>query len=133
MFAGRGTLAIQNIQPTLLLTAFLPVLLFAGALALEWHTVRRLLSSSLLLAGGISPYSTTIASARRAARHCHICASHGCYGRQQGADDSLLTPFAGPGVLMGAVLAAAAVKYLPVRLELDAFKFWVTTALVHNY
>ena len=93
MFAGRGTLATQNIQPTLLLTAFLPVLLFAGALALEWHTVRRLLSSSLLLAGGISPCcAPAIASARRAPRHCHICASRSRYGRQQGADGSLLTP-----------------------------------------
>ena len=33
---------------------------------------------------------------------------------------------------MGAVLAAAAVKYPPVRLELAAFKAWVTTALVRN-
>ena len=41
----------QNIDPTLLLTAFLPILLFAGAFALEWHTVRRLIWSSLLLAG----------------------------------------------------------------------------------
>ena len=43
----------QNIDPTLLLTAFLPILLFAGAFALEWHTVRRLIWSSLLLAGMI--------------------------------------------------------------------------------
>ncbi len=42
---------VQNIDPTLLLTAFLPILLFAGAFALEWHTVRRLIWSSLLLAG----------------------------------------------------------------------------------
>jgi NhaP-type Na+/H+ or K+/H+ antiporter len=42
---------LQNIDPTLLLTAFLPILLFAGAFALEWHTVRRLIWSSLLLAG----------------------------------------------------------------------------------
>ena len=44
----------QNIDPTLLLTAFLPILLFAGAFALEWHTVRRLIWSSLLLAGMLS-------------------------------------------------------------------------------
>ena len=49
------THSAQNIQPNLLLTAFLPVLLFAGAIALEWHTVRRLLSSSLLLAGALPP------------------------------------------------------------------------------
>ena len=42
---------VQNLDPTLLLTAFLPILLFAGAFALEWHTVRRLIWSSLLLAG----------------------------------------------------------------------------------
>ena len=41
----------QSIDPTLLLTAFLPILLFAGAFALEWHTMRRLMWSSLLLAG----------------------------------------------------------------------------------
>lgn len=45
---------VQNIDPTLLLTAFLPILLFAGAFALEWHTVRRLIWSSLLLAGQLS-------------------------------------------------------------------------------
>ena len=44
-------LSPQNIDPTLLLTAFLPILLFAGAFALEWHAVRRLFWSSLLLAG----------------------------------------------------------------------------------
>ena len=44
-------LSAQNIDPTLLLTAFLPILLFAGAFALEWHAVRRLFWSSLLLAG----------------------------------------------------------------------------------
>ena len=44
-------LSLQNIDPTLLLTAFLPILLFAGAFALEWHAVRRLFWSSLLLAG----------------------------------------------------------------------------------
>ena len=42
---------LQSIDPELLLTAFLPILLFAGAFALEWHTVRRLFVSSLLLAG----------------------------------------------------------------------------------
>ena len=48
----------QSIDPTLLLTAFLPILLFAAAFALEWHTVRRLIWSSLLLAG-IHPCCTS--------------------------------------------------------------------------
>ncbi|CAL8460804.1 g335 [Coccomyxa elongata] len=48
---GEGTRLWESIDPTLLLTAFLPILLFAGAFALEWHTVRRLMWSSLLLAG----------------------------------------------------------------------------------
>lgn len=43
--------AMQNISPSLLLTAFLPVLLFAAAFGLEWHSVRRLFWSSILLAG----------------------------------------------------------------------------------
>ena len=47
----RSCLPPQSIDPTLLLTAFLPILLFAGAFALEWHTMRRLMWSSLLLAG----------------------------------------------------------------------------------
>lgn len=47
----------QSIDPTLLLTAFLPILLFAGAFALEWHTVRRLVWSSLLLAGITLPFA----------------------------------------------------------------------------
>ena len=41
----------EGISPELLLAGFLPVLLFAGAFALEWHVVRRLLPSALLLAG----------------------------------------------------------------------------------
>lgn len=41
----------EAIDPNLLLAGFLPILLFAGAFALEWHVVRRLLPSSLLLAG----------------------------------------------------------------------------------
>ena len=41
----------EGIDPNLLLAGFLPILLFAGAFALEWHVVRRLLPSSLLLAG----------------------------------------------------------------------------------
>ena len=41
----------QSINPTLLLTAFLPVLLFGAASVLEYHTARRLMWSSLLLAG----------------------------------------------------------------------------------
>ena len=49
--SAKGAVRVQNIDPNLLLTSFLPILLFAGAVALEWHTVRRLLSSSLLLAG----------------------------------------------------------------------------------
>ena len=49
--SAKGAVRMQNIDPNLLLTSFLPILLFAGAVALEWHTVRRLLSSSLLLAG----------------------------------------------------------------------------------
>ncbi|KAK9908624.1 hypothetical protein WJX75_000582 [Coccomyxa subellipsoidea] len=48
---GSGVRLWESIDPTLLLTAFLPILLFAGAFALEWHTVRRLMWSSLLLAG----------------------------------------------------------------------------------
>jgi hypothetical protein len=48
---AAGTHLWENMEPTLLLAAFLPVLLFAGAFALEWHVVRRLLPSSLLLAG----------------------------------------------------------------------------------
>ena len=51
-------LPLQNIDPTLLLTAFLPILLFAGAFALEWHAVRRLFWSSLLLAGMLSAACT---------------------------------------------------------------------------
>lgn len=42
---------LQNISPSLLLTAFLPILLFAAAFGLEWHYIRRLIGSSLLLAG----------------------------------------------------------------------------------
>lgn len=42
---------MQRIDPELLLSAFLPVLLFAGAFALHWHIVRKLIWSSLLLAG----------------------------------------------------------------------------------
>lgn len=41
----------QDINPELLLATFLPVLLFAGAFNLEWHLVRRLKWSGLLLAG----------------------------------------------------------------------------------
>lgn len=43
--------ALQTIEPNLLLTAFLPVLLFAAAFGLEWHYVRRQFLSALLLAG----------------------------------------------------------------------------------
>ncbi len=57
---NQCTHSTQNIQPNLLLTAFLPVLLFAGAIALEWHTVRRLLSSSLLLAGALLPCARAV-------------------------------------------------------------------------
>lgn len=42
---------VQDINPELLLATFLPVLLFAGAFNLEWHLVRRLKWSGLLLAG----------------------------------------------------------------------------------
>ena len=44
---------MQNINPELLLAAFLPVLLFSGAFNLEWHLVRRLKWSALLLAGAL--------------------------------------------------------------------------------
>ena len=39
----------QNIDPTLLLAVFLPVLLFASAFIAHWHTVRRQAGSILLL------------------------------------------------------------------------------------
>ena len=68
----------QNIDPTLLLTAFLPILLFAGAFALEWHTVRRLIWSSLLLAGAprdnciaCSGLATSQPWCAEAGRTCH--------------------------------------------------------------
>lgn len=48
---GPGIHAWEGISPELLLAGFLPTLLYAGASALKWHTVRRLLPSALLLAG----------------------------------------------------------------------------------
>ena len=48
---ASGTRSWENMDPNLILAGFLPVLLFAGAFALEWHVVRRLMASSLLLAG----------------------------------------------------------------------------------
>lgn len=41
---------LQNIDPTLLLAVFLPVLLFGSAFAAHWHTVRRQKWGILLLA-----------------------------------------------------------------------------------
>ena len=40
---------LQNIDPTLLLAVFLPVLLFASAFIAHWHTVRRQAVPILLL------------------------------------------------------------------------------------
>lgn len=52
---GLGTRSWQNINPELLLTAFLPVLLFAAAFGLEYQYIRRLFTSGLLLAGEPGP------------------------------------------------------------------------------
>ncbi|KAK9791813.1 hypothetical protein WJX73_006506 [Symbiochloris irregularis] len=48
---GPGTRLWENIDPELLLAVFLPIILFGGAFALQWHLVRKLIWSSLLLAG----------------------------------------------------------------------------------
>ncbi len=40
----------QNIDPTLLLSVFLPILLFGSAFASHWHTVRTQKYGILLLA-----------------------------------------------------------------------------------
>ena len=108
----------QTIDPNLLLTAFLPILLFAGAFALEWHTMRRLMWSSLLLAGA-APRPQSMSPALlflqmhvlRAEAHCRsliVCQGacmHGLCGQQ-------CTKYrAGPGVLVGTILTALLVKY----------------------
>ena len=43
----------QNISPQLLLSAFLPIILFSGAFAFDFAVAMKLISSSLLLAGGL--------------------------------------------------------------------------------
>lgn len=48
---GTGIALITGMSPTLLLTIFLPVLLFASGFSLEWHLVRKLAGQCLLLAG----------------------------------------------------------------------------------
>ena len=108
----------QTINPNLLLTAFLPILLFAGAFALEWHTMRRLMWSSLLLAGacpgrprqphlpylGVTPaLCRGPCTARVSARTPPACMHALC-------DNAHICP-AGPGVLVGTLLTALLVKY----------------------
>lgn len=48
---GGGISLWNNMDPELLLTVFLPILLFAGSFVLDWHTLRRIKWSALLLAG----------------------------------------------------------------------------------
>lgn len=48
---GGGISLWENIDPELLLTVFLPVLLFGAAFAMDWNMLRRVKFSALLLAG----------------------------------------------------------------------------------
>ena len=45
------SLCPQRIDPELLLAGFLPIILFAGAFSLEFHFVRKLFWSAIILAG----------------------------------------------------------------------------------